>query len=508
MTNRTGRPAGPPLRCFVGGVQHESSSFSPIPTELKSFETCRWGVDEGERTFGLGYGESCKIALELGFELIAGPFSSCQPSLPSPHGVWEEVRDGILDSLRSAGEVDIVLLCLHGAQMSDQIDDCEGDILSRARAIVGERAAIGCLLDLHANLSQQMLDAADLVISCREYPHVDYGQRAAEMLPVLARISRGEVQPVTVAVRFPTPGSYPTPEEPMKSFVQRFTAAQSEPGVLHISVNHGFEGSDQPDLSTSVVVTTDGDEVLAASVAQRIGEDMLAIVLNNTWVGPGVSDSIDQALSYEGRPVVIADRADNAGGGAAGDSTFVLAELFRRRIGDAALALIWDPIAVNFCHAVGEGARLPLRIGGKCGPMSGDPIDVMAEVRCVRSDATQALFGKGDPLLKLGRTAAIHVDGIDIVLASVRTQVFSHHVFSQHGIDYLKRRLLVVKSTQHFMNDFGKFAAAVVRCDGPGTLTTDLKSLPYRHIRRPLVGLDEVDHVEIERFEPVRTRIR
>jgi microcystin degradation protein MlrC len=111
-------------------------------------------------------------------------------------------------------------------------------------------------------------------------------------------------------------------------------------------------------------------------------------------------------------------------------------------------------------------------------------------------------------LLKLGRTAAIHVDGIDIVLASIRTQVFSHHVFSQHGIDYLKRRLLVVKSTQHFMNDFGKFAAAVVRCDGPGTLTTDLKSLPYRHIRRPLVGLDEVDHVEIERFEPVRTRIR
>ena len=94
----------------------------------------------------------------------------------------------------------------------------------------------------------------------------------------------------------------------MKSFVQRFTAAQSEPGVLHISVNHGFEGSDQPDLSTSVVVTTDADEDLAASVAQRIGEDMLTIVLNSTWVGPGVSDSIDEALSYEARPVVIADR--------------------------------------------------------------------------------------------------------------------------------------------------------------------------------------------------------
>ena len=508
MTNSTAQSSGAPLRCFIGGVQHESSSFSPIPTDLRSFETERWGVDPEERTLGFGYGESCKVALELGFDLATGPFSSCQPSLPAPHGVWEQVREGILAPLRSAGPVDIVLLCLHGAQMSDQEDDCEGDLLERARSIVGEKAAIGCLLDLHANLSQRMLDAADLVISCREYPHVDYGQRAAEMLPVLARIRQGEVQPTTVAVRFPTPGAYPTPEEPMKSFVQRFTAAQSEAGVLHISVNHGFEGSDQPDLSASVVVTTDADEHLAASVAQRIGDDMLAVILSHTWVGPGVSDSIDQALSYEARPVVIADRADNAGGGAAGDSTFILAELLRRRVDDTALALIWDPVAVDFCHAAGEGARLPLRIGGKCGPMSGDPVDVMAEVRCVRTDATQALFGKGDPLWRLGRTAAIRVDGIDIVLGSVRTQVFSHHVFSQHGIDHLQRRLLVVKSTQHFMNDFGKFAGAVVRCDGPGTLTTDLASLPYRRIRRPLVGLDSVEHVDLERFQPVRTRHR
>ena len=104
----------------------------------------------------------------------------------------------------------------------------------------------------------------------------------------------------------------------------------------------------------------------------------------STLFQPGVSDSIKEALSYEARPVVIADRADNAGGGAAGDSTFILAELLRRGIDDIALALFWDPITVNFCHAVGEGARLPLRIGSKCGPMSGDPVDVMAEVRSVQ----------------------------------------------------------------------------------------------------------------------------
>ena len=499
------------LRCYIAGVQHECSSFSPIPTELRSFQTVRWNIDPEPATLGFGYGESCKVALDLGFEIVAGPFSSCQPSLPASHRVWEQVREGILEPLRTAGPVDVVWLCLHGAQMSDQEDDCEGDLLERVRAIVGDEVAVGCLLDLHANLSSRMLEMADLVVSCREYPHIDYGQRAAEMLPVLARIRRGEVRPTTAAVRVNAPGAYPTPEEPMRSLVARCTAAQGESGVLHVSVNHGFEGSDQPDMSASVVVTTDGDPAAADALARRIGEDFLDVVRSQSWRGPGVEESVDLALAATGRPVVVADRADNAGGGAAGDATFVLAELVRRGVTDVAVALIWDPAAVDFCHAAGEGARLPLRIGGKCGPMSGEPLDLEVEVHCVRSDATQALFGEGEPLLHLGRTAAVHAAGIDIVLASVRTQVFSHHVFSQHGIDHLARRILVVKSTQHFMNDFGGFAAQVVRCDGPGTLTTDLATLPFRRIRRPMLGLDPADQIEVEsipRLRPADGRVR
>jgi microcystin degradation protein MlrC len=497
-----------PLRCYVAGVQHECSSFSPIPTELRAFHVSRWGVDPEEATLGFGYGESCRVALDLGFELVTGPFSSCQPSLPAPHHVWEEVREGILEPLRAAVPVDLVWLCLHGAQMSDQEDDCEADILERVREIVGDDVAVGCLLDLHANVSPRMLDAADLVVACRQYPHIDYAERAAEMLPVLARIGRGDLQPTTAAVRFMAPGIYPTPDEPIRSLVERFTGAQSQPGVLLVSFNHGFEGSDQPDLSASVVVTTEGDQGAAEALARSVGEDVLATVLSQPWKGPGVADAIDAALAAPGRPVVIADRADNAGGGAAGDSTFILAELLRRGVTDAAVALIWDPIAVDFCHAAGAGARIPLRIGGKCGPMSGDPLDMVVEVHSIRSDATQALFGEGEPRFRLGRTAAVHVAGIDIVMSTVRTQVFSHHVFSQHGIDHLGRRILVVKSTQHFANDFSKFAAAIVRCDGPGTLTADLASLPYTRIARPMLGLDPVDRVELELMPPVAVRRR
>ena len=507
------------MRCYVAGVQHECSSFSPIPSGLDDLTTVRWGIDPEPTTMGLGYGESCRAVLNLGWELIPGPFSSALPSLPASQAVWESVREGILDPLREAGEVDVVWLCLHGAQMTDREDDCEGDLLERVRSMVGDAAAVGCLLDLHANISQRMLDAADLVVTCREYPHIDYARRAAEMLPVLARIRVNEVQPTTAAVRFMGPGAYPTPEQPMRSFVDRFTAAEAQPGVLMVSVNHGFEGSDQPDLSASVVVTTDADTALAATVAAAIGEDFLATVLSHSWVGPGVVESVEQALTATAWPVVLADRSDNAGGGAAGDATFVLAELLRRGANDVAAALFWDPVAVDLCHAAGVGARIPLRIGGKCGPMSGDPLDVEAEVIAVRDDATQALFGKGDPTLRLGRSAAVRIGGttaggnastggIEVVMSSVRHQVFSHHVFTQHGIDHLARKVLVVKSTQHFMNDFGPIAASVIRCDGPGTLSPDLASLPYRRVRRPMLMLDPVDRVELEHMAPVATRHR
>jgi microcystin degradation protein MlrC len=499
------------MRVFVAGVQHECSSFSPIPTSLRSFHTVRWGIHPRAATLGFGYGESCEVVGDLGFELIAGPFSSAQPSLPAADHVWHEVRDGILDELRAAGDVDIVWLCLHGAQMSDRTDDCEGELLHHVRTIVGERTVVGCLLDLHANLSQRMLDSADLVVTCREYPHVDYGDRAREMLPVLASIRRGEVRPTTAAVRFMAPGAYPTPEEPMLSFVARLTAAQHLPGVLHVSANHGFEASDQPDVSASVVVTTDGDSELATALAGQIAADFLDVIRSRPWNGTGVAESVERAFAHRSRPVVVADRADNAGGGAAGDSTFVLAELIRRGARSVAVALLWDPVAVDLCHDAGEGAILPLRIGGKCGPMSGAPLDVECEVISVRSDSAQALFGKGEPAFRLGRTAAIRIGGpggIEVVMAQVRTQVFSRHVFSDHGIDPLDRHVLVVKSTQHFMNDFGKFAAHVIRCDSPGTLTTDYASLPYRRIRRPMLRLDPVDTVELEPMAPVTRRSR
>lgn len=486
------------MRIYVSGVQHESSSFSPIPTSFRSFDQWNWSADQPYDSDGFGYGEACRLAEAANIDVSAGPFFSAEPSSPATTVAWQEISDQILAGLRAALPVDMVMLCLHGAQMADGVDDCEGQLIAAVRGITGPDVALGVLLDLHANVTSAMCTHADLTVSCREYPHIDYAQRAWEMLPVLRDIAEGIVHPTTQARRIPASGVFPTPEEPMRSFVLRFKKAQAQQGVLMISVNHGFEGSDTPFTGASVIVTTDNDEPLADATIDEIAGDFLATIVNTPWSGLDVGEAIDEALRLPDGPVVIADRSDNAGAGAASDSTYILAELIRREVNSATLGMIWDPMAVRACHDAGVGARLPLRIGGKAGRLSGAPIDGDVEVISVRSDAMQALFGHGPPREPLGKSAAIRIGGIDVVLVSRRQQVFSPHCFTEHDIDPTRRHIVVVKSMQHFMGGFASIAAHVVRCDGPGSATVDMAKIPYKRISRPMLGLDPVEMIGIE----------
>ncbi len=486
------------MRIYIAGVQHESSSFSPIPTSWRSFEQWNWSADKPDDADGFGYGEACRLAEAANMEVAAGPFFNAEPSSPATATAWRQISEHILDGLRAAMPVDIVLLCLHGAQMADGVDDCEGTLVASAREIIGAGVAMGVLLDLHANVTSSMCAAADLTVSCREYPHIDYAERAEEMLPVLRDIARGVVRPVTRTYRVPATGVFPTTEEPMRSFVSRSRDVQGRPGVLMVSANHGFEGCDVPFMGASIIVTTDNDEALAETVLEEVGNNFLTIVVGNEWSGLGVTEAIDEALRHTDGPVVIADRSDNAGAGAASDSTYVLAELIERNITNAALGMIWDPMAVRVCHDAGVGAQLPLRIGGKAGALSGAPIDADVTVTSVRSDAMQALFGQGPPREPLGKSAAVRIGGIDVVLTSRRQQVFSPHCFTEHDIDVTQRHIVVVKSMQHFMGGFEPIAAHVVRCDGPGSATVDMTKIPHRRISRPMLGLDPVELIHLE----------
>ena len=483
-----------PRRAFIAGLMHETNAFSPVPTNLSSFGIWRpAGAGEPPRERDtLAYGAFWRRALEEGLSVTPGYFATCQPSAPLSATDWTVLREEMLADLAGAGVVDRVFLFLHGAQCAQGTEDVEGELLAAVRALVGPQVPVAVVLDLHANVTRIMLEQADYLLACLEYPHTDYATRALEAYDLLERHVSGGLRPVTAAVRVPIVGAYPTTLEPMRSFVDREREVQGRQGVLSVSTCHGFWLSDVPDATAIVIATTDGDPALAEAVALDLaGHFVLAAVPSGKGL-PAV-EAVASALrlaAATGRPSVVADRCDNPGGGAAGDSTFVLRELIASGADGLALAMIWDPMAVDFAHRAGVGARLALRLGGKVGPRSGDPLDVLAEVVVVRDDARQAVFAQGEPLLDLGRTTRLRIGGVDVIVNTERQQVFDPRVFTAHGIDPSSCRVVVVKSTTHFRNGFAPLAGAIIDCETPGSVTTDPTLLEYRRLPRPIAPLD------------------
>lgn len=483
-----------PRRAFIAALMHETNAFSPVPTNLASFGIWRpAGAGEPPRDRDtLAYGAFWRRALEAGLPVAPSYFATCQPSAPLSAADWSTLRDEMLADLAGAGVIDRVFLFLHGAQCAQGTDDVEGELIAAIRAHVGPRVPIAVLLDLHANVSRRMLEQTDYLIACLEYPHTDYAARALEAYDLLERhVSKG-LRPATAAVRVPVVGAYPTTQEPMRSYVERERELQGRPGVLSVSTCHGFWLSDVPDAGATILVTTDGDpaaaEGLAIELAGRFAEAAVP-----TSEGLSARAAVQRALrlaAETGKPSVIADRCDNPGGGAAGDSTFILRELMATGADGLALAMIWDPMAVDFAHRAGTGARLALRLGGKVGPRSGDPVDVVAEVISVRDDARQAVFAQGEPLLELGSTARLRIGGVDVIVNTERQQVFDPRVFTVHGIDPSACRVMVVKSTTHFRNGFAPLAGAIIDCETPGSVTTDPTLLEYRQLPRPIAPID------------------
>jgi microcystin degradation protein MlrC len=230
----------------------------------------------------------------------------------------------------------------------------------------------------------------------------------------------------------------------------------------------------------------------ARAIAAAVAEDFFALRTLGGKTMLSVPDAVARCLAPRaGGLFVLADGADNPGGGAACDSTFVLRELIARDARDVALGMLWDPQAVQLARDAGVGAELALRIGGKVGPASGAPLDVRALVTAVRDDARQHGLA-GQFTEALGDAVAIRVGGIDVVLNTRRQQVFSPECFTQLGIDLARKRVVVVKSTRHFRACFDPIASETVFCDAPGALNSDLAHLPYAHLRRPIWPLDDV----------------
>ena len=491
-------------RAFVAGLVHETNSFSPIPTNMQSFaaETVH-GAGAPYQSVDIdtmGYGQFATLCGIHGIEVRAGLYALAAPSAPLLARDHSAFREEILDDLRRAMPVDRVFLFMHGAQIAQGCDDVEGDLVEAVRTVVGPQVPIALELDLHGNLTARMIANATFVVACLEYPHTDYPERTQHVYTLLDRAVRGEVLPVSLAWRIPLLGIFRTTEGPMQSFVEKLRLSQTEPGMLSISAFHGFPLGDTVHTSASLIVTVDHGHV---ADAKAIGDLLCEAFIDAALNAPkprSVDGSFEEALACDRLPVVMADSGDNPGGGCAGDSTWLLQELLQRRVDRSAFGILWDPVAVDFAHRAGAGAHLRLRIGGKVSEMSGPPLDVDVEVMCVRSDVCQARFGQGEPMDPIGRSAWLRVQGVEVIIASERTQVWEPRCFTEHGINLSALRLVVVKSSTHFVNGFKGVAGHVVFCDSPGSLCLDPKKIPYRYLHRPIYPLDSG-------FMPVATPI-
>lgn len=263
----------------------------------------------------------------------------------------------------------------------------------------------------------------------------------------------------------------------MRGFVDSMTAREGHDGVLSMTLFHGFPHGDVADLGARMLVVTDDrpdyGAAVAAAFASRLWEIREGIALDYLTVDA----ALDEGTSAAAGPVVIADVSDNPGCGAAGDSTFILRRLMERRIEGAVVATIWDPVAVRICFDAGEGTTLRLRIGGKCGPDSGDPIDLPVTIMRVIADATQTFNGFRTPM---GEAVWVRGRGIDVILNSKRFQTAHPNMLSQFGIDPASRRILVVKSTQHFHAGFAPIAARILYAAAKGSSNPDTKAIRYR----------------------------
>ncbi len=475
------------MKFFIACLGTETNTFSSLPTGEQTYRDTAFFDGDATRHPASPFSRPLHIWRALaeakGHRVAEGLCAFAQPAGRTIRRIYEGYRDRILEQARAAMPLDVVLVNMHGAMVAEGYDDCEGDLLSCLREVVGEEVVLGGELDLHCHITPLMVEAATALITYKEYPHIDIGERAGELFQLCLDAAEGRTTPVMATHDCRMISMWRTTFEPMRSFVTDLKALEGRDGILAASFGHGFPWGDVAEVGAKTLVVADGDADKAAALAADLASRIWAIREETRPTTIGIDAAIDRALAIDGGPVVLADVSDNAGGGAPSDSTFILKRLIARDVGDAASGLYWDPVAVRLCMEAGEGASFNLRIGGKCGPDSGDPIDLAITVKRIVSGAGQtfgtARNGLGDAVWV--RAAG----GLDLVLNTLRTQVFHPDAFTGVGLDPGCKKIVVVKSTQHFHAGFAPIAREILYVAAPGAILPDFATIPYTKLAKP-----------------------
>jgi microcystin degradation protein MlrC len=493
-------------RVAVAQIMHETNTFSVQPGDRAAFE--KMYLLSGEAYLDRVRGAAVEtqgfleVAAKEGWTVVPTVGAAANPCGKVTDAVFDWIVDKLTAPMRD-GPIDGVLLALHGAMVSESHDDAEGAILEAVRRMIGPKPPIAVTFDLHANVSDRTMDLADIVISYRTYPHIDMRERGVQAAELLAATMAGRIAPRTLLARRPllkgVDGAR-TDKGPTVAMMATLRAQEAEPGILAASLNAGFWHADIVDVGPTVTVVHDTKVAGAADRARAIAEAMmdeqwrLRRHVTNVFLTPAQAAAEAKAHDGVGGPLIIADFADNPGGGSYGDSTTILEAMLAASVTDAAVGTMRDAVAAAACHAAGLGATLTLAIGGKVDPkFGGGPLTLTGTVVHL-SDGEYVNLGPMSAGMRksLGACATFRVAGIDIVLASNLLQVLDRAQFLANGIDPAAKKVLLIKSMQHFRAAFEPIAARVIVADGGGLVSPDYSNITFHKARRPLFPLDEM----------------
>lgn len=492
------------MRLLIAMMKHETNTFSPVPTPLARFargsELPRGAAAiAAYRGTGTPAGAYLDLAEREGADVVFPIAAEAWPSGPVEDSAYAEMTDAICAAV-SKGGFDGILLDLHGAMVTQSLEDGEGALLKRIR-VIAPKVPIAVALDMHANLYDDIIDNATVVAGYRTYPHVDMYQTGALAGSILVRAIKGEVRPVMAwgnAPMLPHVMKQGTFENPNKALQAR-CAAMGEDGALAASLFTGFPHADIRNAGLSAVVMTDGDPALAARLrAELLGQawrDRAAFVFEIEPLEHSVARAKAMATDSGQGPIMLLDHYDNCASGGTMDTTVVLAEILRQGLSDVVAFAIYDPQAVQQAIAAGVGTEVTVSIGGKMKmpaiAVASLPLEVTGRVKTI----TDGRFRNRGPMAlgvetNMGPSVVIDTGRAEIVLVSKHVEPFDLNCFLSLGIDPLRKKYVMLKSRVHWRAGFGEIARAIVECAGVGVCTSDYSQLTFKNVRRPIYPLD------------------
>ena len=490
-------------RILSAEINHETNTFSILPTTIDSYKARRYyrgdeikAAMEGTRT---EIGAHIEAAERYGWKLVQPISAQATPSGKTTTEAWAELKGAVLSACND-GPFDGVLLALHGAMVTEDQDDAEGDLLQELRRMLGQEIPIAITLDLHGNVTDAIAEAADIVIAYRTYPHIDHYEVATEAAHLLQTAMDGRIRPRAAVFR----GSLlegcdygRTQGGPMSRILEKARhARENTDGLLAVAVCAGFPWADMADTGPSVTITTDGACPKARDAATQLVEEIWNTRHEKTVKEYSISEAMEAARAGSaapgGGPLVLADYSDNPGAGGYGDGIRLLEAMIETGLENAAFGCVADPESVQKCAAAGIGETVSLELGAKIDPAAyGPPLRVHGRVEQI-SDGAFICEGPMNAGIRftMGQTAVLRAGGVRVIVATNNLQVYDRGFFKSQGIDPAACDVLAVKSWHHFRAAFEPISRGVLLVDSGCLVSMDLKRFPYRKLRRPVWPLD------------------